>query len=44
MIDGNVPTGSSLDGKAPVCASKVITWDGGCAMRLDRTGADTTVL
>lgn len=44
MIDGNVPKGSSSDGKTPVCASKVITWAGGYAMQLDRTGADTAVL
>lgn len=44
VIDGNVPAGSSSDGKSPVCASKVITWDGGYAMWSDQTGADAAVL
>lgn len=44
LIDGNVPAGSSSDGKNPMCASKVITWDGDYAMWSDRNGADTAVL
>ena len=44
LIDGNVPTGSSSDGKTPMCASKVITWDSDYAMWSDRNGADIAVL
>lgn len=43
VIDGNVPAGSSSDGKSPVCASKVITWDGGYTMWSDQTGADAAL-
>lgn len=43
LIDGNVPAGSGSDGKTPMCASKVITWDGDYAMWSDRNGADIAV-
>lgn len=39
LIDGDVPAGSSSDGKTPVCASKVITWDGDFGTWSDRNGA-----
>lgn len=44
LIDGNVPAGNSSDGKTPMCASKVITWDGDYALWSDRNRTDNAVL
>lgn len=44
LIDGNVPAGSSSDGKSPTCASKVITCGGDHGTWSERNGADIVVL